>query len=190
MGGFAVQSAYATIMVEVALEDMIRDSIAIVHARVVRSDTQMVMGEESYDPHTVSTLEVRTAFKGEVGPTLQIREFGGTYGNNQGGRFIDGTPQYHVGEEVIVFLQRDPSDATYFRTYAMSQGKFVVMQGIGGVPTTVARDTRSLAFARWKHGRMTLSHGGSERMQFDAFVDLIRTIARLDPPNQTVGGGR
>ena len=180
----------ATVMVEVPIEDMARDAVAIVRARVVHSGTQMVINDGSFDPYTVTTLEVLDWIKGE-GQTAQVvvRELGGTY--RGGGMWIDGTPRYALGEEVVVFLERDPLDASYFRTYAMSQGKFVVIHGLPGVPAAVARDTAAVAFAQWTNGRMTLTHGGREVMQLEAFVDLLRGVVRLDTPREdAVGGAR
>ncbi len=193
-GVFLGGRADATVMVEVPLEDMARDSVAIVRGRVVHSGTQMVMGAGSLDPHTVTTLQVLDWIKGqEPVERIVIRELGGAYGPNGrgGGMWIDGTPRYALGEEVIVFLERDPVDPTYYRTYAMSQGKFVVIHGLPGVPAVVARDTRAVAFAQWTSGRMTLSHGGREVMQLEAFVDLVRGVIRLDVSGQeSLGGAR
>ncbi len=183
-------SAGATVMVEVPLEDMARDAAVIVRARVVHTGTQMVMRDGSFDPYTVTTLQVLEGIKGAgEAEQLLVRELGGTY--RGGGMWIDGTPRYALGEEVVVFLEHDPIDATYFRTYAMSQGKFVVLHGLPGVPAAVARDTRAVAFARWTDGRMTLSHGGREVMQLEAFLDLLRGVVRLDAPaRSSVGGAR
>lgn len=194
VGALVGSRADATVMVEVPLEDMARDAVAIVRGRVIHSGTQLVMSAGSLDPHTVTTVQVLDWIKGEEeAPQVVIRELGGTYGPNGqgGGMWIDGTPRYAVGEEVIVFLERDPNDPAYYRTYAMSQGKFVVIHGLPGVPAAVARDTRAIAFAQWASGRMTISHGGREVMQLDAFVDLVRGAARLDAPAQdSVGGAR
>lgn len=175
--------ARATVMVEVSLEDMIRDSVAIVRGRVIHSGTQMLMREHGLDPATVTTLQVGEWLKGQGGPTITLRELGGLIGpgGQGGGMRIDGTPTYSLGEEVLVFLAPDPDDATYFRTYAMAQGKFVVLRGVGGAPDVVARDTATVAFARWTRGRMTLHHGNREVLPLDTFVELVRGVQTYYP---------
>jgi hypothetical protein len=183
--------ARATVMVEVALEDMIRDASVIVRGRVIHSGTQMLVREHGMDPATVSTLQVDQWLKGQGGPTLTIRELGGLIGpgGQGGGMRIDGTPRYAVGEEVLVFLEADPDDATYFRTYAMAQGKFVVLRGVGGAPDVVARDTATIAFARWARGRMTIHHGGREVLPLESFVELVRGVQTFFPGGGAVEGG-
>lgn len=192
--GVLASSANATVMVEISLEDMIRDSVGIVHGRVIHSGTQMVIGDGTMDPHTVTTLQVGNWLKGESSTnTIMIRELGGTYGRNGrgGGMWIDGTPQYRVGEEVIVFLDYDPQDPDYFRTLQLAQGKFVVIHGVGGTPAAVARDMAAIAFAEWTDGRMTISHGGREMMELQSFLDLIQNVAQIPGgTTHTVGGGR
>ena len=183
--------ARATVMVEVALEDMIRDASVIVRGRVIHSGTQMLIRENGMDPATVTTLQADQWLKGRGGPTITIRELGGLIGpgGQGGGMRIDGTPTYAVGEEVLVFLEADPDDATYFRTYAMSQGKFVVLRGVGGAPDVVARDTATIAFARWARGRMTIHHGGREVLPLESFVELVRGVQTYFPGGNAVEGG-
>lgn len=138
--------AQATVMVELAFEDLTSGASAIVHGRVVRSGVQMDLRGESYDPTTLTSIQVIDWMKGEGGDVVQLRELGGVF--SRGGMRIDGTPQYRVGEEVVVFLERDPEVSSYFRTYAMAQGKFIVVHGVPGTSSVVARDTRDLAFGR------------------------------------------
>lgn len=188
----AAPSASATVMVEVSLEDMIRDSVAIVRGRVIHTGTQMLVREHGMDPATVSTIEVREWLKGAGGANVVIRELGGLIGpsGQGGGMRIDGTPMYAPGEEVLVFLAPDPDDATYFRTYAMAQGKFVVLRGVGGAPDVVARDTATVSFARWSRGRMTLHHGGREVLPLDTFAELVRGVSTYYPsPGGVIEGG-
>lgn len=167
--------ARATVMVEVAVEDMIRDADAIVHGVVARSGTRMVFHEGSLEPHTFTTLRVTRWLKGEGGPTVEIDELGGVF--QGGGRVIDGTPEYAVGEEVVVFLERRP-DRPGYRTYAMVQGKFSVQRGAPGVPSFVRRDLEAVGFARWTGGQMQVVAGREQpAMQLEPFFDLIRDVS-------------
>ncbi|MCA9615573.1 MAG: hypothetical protein KC586_22610 [Myxococcales bacterium] len=174
--------ARATVMVEVSLEDMIRDSVAIVRGRVIHSGTQMLMREHGLDPATVTTLQVGEWLKGQGGPTITLRELGGLIGpgGQGGGMRIDGTPTYGLGEEVVLFLERRPEAPYDLRTLGMVQGKFLVRHGLGDVPTTVRRDLSGIAFARWAEGRQTVSHPNEQpTMRLDAFLDYVRQ-ARVD----------
>jgi len=182
-GAWWTMPAAATVMVELLLEDMARDADAIVHGSVEQSGTQLALQTHGApEPYTVTTLRVRTWFKGAGAERIVIREQGGEW--QGGGRWIDGTPWYRPGEEVVVFLRRDPERPDYYRTYGMVQGKFVVRQGVGGVPTTVRRDLGSIAFAHWTDGEMTVQQAGPEpAMQFDALEDRILRVLSL-------GGGR
>ena len=168
--------AGATVLVEVPLEDMVRDADAIIHGVVERTGTQMLVSNDTLEPNTVSVIRVRSWLKGTGGEAVRIREIGGVW--QGGGLRIDGTPRYAPGEEVIVFLERRPEDGSY-RTYGMVQGKFVVMHGVPGVPASVQRDLDGVSFARWIDGQMTVQNAQSgPAMVLEGFIDTIRRWAR------------
>ncbi len=179
--------ADATVMVEVQLEDMIRDAHGIVLARVTHTGVQMVMSEGSMDPHTVTTLEVDRWLKGEGEQTLQLRELGGEYADPEGGMAgmaVVGVPTYQPRDEVIVFLDFDPTDPhRYFRTLEMTQGKFNVVRGLPGVPARVQRDLSGVGFASWLDGQMSIDHGGIQAMLLSDFIDLVQDTQRFIDPN-------
>jgi len=173
--------AHATVMVEVSLEDMTADADAIVRGTVVSSAVQMVFRRGSMDPHTVTGLRVQEWIHGSGEETIRIREIGGDAGQ-YGGMWISGTPRYEVGEEVIVFLRRDPLDATVYRTYGMAQGKFRVLHGTPGVPSIVTRDLETISFVSWLDGRSRVQHAGrAPTMALAGFEAHIRqTLRQLD----------
>ena len=174
-------SAEATVMVELTLEDMARDAVAIVHGRVIRTGGHLGIREGSAEPYTVTTLDVIEWIKGPGGDRVELREIGGELGGGRGGMAIDGVPNYTAGEEVVVFLEDDP-DADFYRTYGMVQGKFVVLHGVPGVPDTVVRDSEAVAFARWTEGRMILQRGTRQAMSLETFLDVVAGVLRLAPP--------
>ena len=174
-------SAEATVMVELTLEDMARDAVAIVHGRVVRSGGHLAIRDGSAEPFTVTTLDVVEWVKGPGGDQIELREIGGELGGDQGGMAIDGVPNYDVGEEVVVFLENDP-DGDFYRTYGMVQGKFVVLHGVPGVPDTVVRDAEAVSFARWTEGQMVLNRGTRETMALETFLDAVAGALRFTPP--------
>jgi hypothetical protein len=164
--------AGATVMVEVSLEDMILGSDAIVHGVVERSGVAWELRNDEMEPWTVSRLRVLSWLKGGDGTSrATIRELGGVW--QGGGRWIDGTPTYTRGEEVIVFLRRD---GNRFRTLGMVQGKLVVRHGVPGVPDSVHRDLSGIAFARWTEGQMVVQPAGNEpAMALESLLGFIET---------------
>lgn len=174
-------SAEATVMVELTLEDMARDAVAIVHGRVVRSSGHLQIRDGSAEPYTVTTLEAIEWIKGPGGEQVVLRELGGELPGNRGGTYVSGVPRYDVGEEVVVFLEDDPR-GDVFRTYGMVQGKFVVLHGAPGVPDTVVRDAEAVGFARWTEGRMVVQRGNRQAMALETFLDAVAVALRLTPP--------
>jgi len=168
-------TASATVMVEVPLEDMIRNADAIVHGTVTRSGVRMAIGDGGMEPQTLTTIEVHEWLAGEGGRTVRLRELGGRW--QGGGVHYEGTPTYRAGEEVVVFLEPRDEAPHDLRTYAMAQGKFVVRPGVPGAPDTVRRDLSGVAFARWADGHQTVSPPGREpAMQLDVFLDFVRQV--------------
>jgi len=174
-------SAEATVMVELTLEDMARDAVAIVHGRVVSSSGHLAIRDGSAEPYTVTTLEAIEWIKGPGGESVTLREIGGELPGNRGGMAIDGVPNYAVGEEVVVFLEDDPR-AGFYRTYGMVQGKFVVLHGTPGVPDTVVRDAEAVSFARWSEGEMIVQRGDRQAMALETFLDAVAGALRFAPP--------
>jgi hypothetical protein len=179
LGALALPHAHATVMVAVPLEELVATSDAIVHARVVRVGTRLVLGDDgSMTPHTLSELRVDEWLRGAPldGNDVVVDEIGGDYPG--GGMRIDGTPTYVEDTEVIAFLSRVDGR---WRTRGMVQGLFVVRPAVPGADTMVVRDTSDVGFASWEGGPMTIEHGGHEEMQLAAFLDWIRaTTAQLE----------
>lgn len=178
----------ATVMSEVPLEDMIRDADAIVHAVVERTGVQTEIGDQGARPHTVTVLRVKAWLGGQDhGDRVTVRELGGQW--RGGGQWIAGTPRYRTGEEVVVFLRRDPRTSA-FRTYGMAQGKFVVRHGAPGVPKHVRRDLSEIAYAAWSEGRMTVTHGAAgpaiQLAELLALIDEVRGWLVHDGPTGTL----
>src|SRR5947209_3526997 len=115
-------AAIATTVVPVTDADLVSTATAIVIA-----DVKAI--ESRWDPatrriFTVITLDVRDSLKGEIplGP-LTIRQLGGRMAGMQA--WIQGSPEFTVGERVLVFLSRN-ADGT-LRVAHLYQGKFSVV---------------------------------------------------------------
>ena len=183
--------AHATVMRDVPLELLVAESDVIVRATVERVGVRLDLGTGHAEPHTVVSLRVTEAIKGEVDERIVVDELGGT--TPQGlGTWVEGTPRYRVGEDVVVFLDRTARGA--LRTYAMCQGHFEVRHGVGGAADVVVRDTSAVGLASWEHGAMTIEHGGVRAMPLDAFLGFVRDAlsqTRLPggPASSTATGG-
>jgi hypothetical protein len=181
-------TAYATVMVEVPLDDLVRSADTIVHGRVVSSRVRVAMQPGgTLEPQTVTTIRVLEWIAGEGGETVTLRELGGTW---QGGTVrYEGTPEYRAGEEVIVFLARRPEEPHDLRTLGMVQGKFVVRHGVPGVPDSVSRELDGISFARWADGRQTISAPGRElAMELQTFLEHVRRV-RGERGHHPIGEG-
>ena len=183
--------ARATVMVEVSLEDMTRGADAIVRGTVTRTGVRVQVGEGHAEPYSVTEIAVSEWLSGHGNDHLTVRERGGEW--QGGGVWIDGTPHYDAGEEVVLFLERNPNGRD-FRTYAMAQGKFEVLRGVPGTPGQVRRDLEGMAFAHWEgHGMELRDTGGEPAMDLDAFLARIRAVLQTYGDavgTDTLGGGR
>ncbi len=178
VGGLALvtgtaTNARATVMVEVAFDRLARESDVIVHGRVLRTGSRLVMDANGAMPHTLTELDVFEPIKGDVGARLVIDEIGGEVQGR--GTWIAGTPRYRGGEECIVFLRALP-DGSY-RTYAMAQGHFEVRPGVPGVAAVVVRDTSAVGLVSWVRDAMTIQPGRVASMPLAAFLDYARDLA-------------
>lgn len=183
--------ARATVMVEVSLDDMVRGADAIVRGTITRTGVRMQIEDGHMEPYSVSEVAVDEWLSGPGDDHVTVRERGGEW---QGaGHFIDGTPHYRVGEEVILFLERNPSGRD-FCTYAMAQGKFIVRRGVPGTPGQVRRDLEGMSFAHWEGDGMELrGTDGEPAMALDTFLARIHAVLQTygdAAGTDALGGGR
>jgi hypothetical protein len=167
-------TASATIMVEVPLDEMIASADTIVHGTVVRSAVRVEMRDDgTLEPQTITTIRVREWIAGQGGETVTLRELGGVW---QGGVLrYEGTPEYRVGEEVVVFLARRPEAPNDLRTLGMVQGKFLVRHGVPGVSASVHRDLEGIAFYQWANGQQVVQAPGADpAMELQHFLAYVR----------------
>lgn len=152
---WAASAARATTVEALSLEELSDRADLVVQGTVERSGTRVVVRKRGVQVVTVSRLRVSRWLKGSGGDSVLVREHGGKWAG--GFTRVDGTPHYAPGEEVVAFLERGPRG--HLQTLGMSQGQFVVVPGVGGMPSVVRRDMRGLAVVRWAGGSMQLSPG-------------------------------
>jgi hypothetical protein len=121
--GCLTLSAAAAELPQLSLEDLARQSDAIVAGRVVR--TWAAKDSEGRFVWTHHEMQVATTLKGAAQSTIDICEPGGTL--NGMSVQIPGSTDFSVGEQVAVFLYRTPIG--YLRTTNYGEGKFVVTPG-------------------------------------------------------------
>jgi hypothetical protein len=167
--------ARATVLVDLPLPDLVREADVIVRGTVVRSGRVTEVRNGVAEPWTITTLRVTHWLKGQGGATLRIAELGAVWPG--GGHWIDGTPRYVPGDEVVVLLRDDGEG--HLRTLNMVLGRFEVRRGVPGVPTTLHRDLGGVGLASWAGGRMQIEHRAHEpAILYDDFVALVRDVCR------------
>ena len=103
-------------------DEMIIGSRAIVRGKVVSMGTRMDENERIY---TYITLKVQEVLKGQITERkIVIKEEGGEYGGR--GTLIFGTPQFKLGERVLVYL--DTRNDGSLRVHQMFLGKFSIVK--------------------------------------------------------------
>jgi len=113
-------SLQATLVPRMSLEEVVDASESIVQGTVVRSWSAWDEGRKYIWTHY--EIQVADRLKGNLPGTMVVSEPGGAVGETE--LQIAGTPQYEVGEEIVLFAERTPLG--YLRTCGWGQGKFQV----------------------------------------------------------------
>lgn len=110
--------ADATLIDAASIEEMTLRSDAVLHALVRRVETEFIDGAV----HTVVELELIGTWHGDAPPRLLLEALGGRQGDIA--TVVAGADTYRIGEEVVVFAERQPSGA--WRSMALAWGAFHV----------------------------------------------------------------
>lgn len=125
----AVPAARATVLVPAEFGELVRESQAIVHGRVVGVTAAWADGRRRID--SLVTIEVEEYLKGDLGAQVTIRVPGGQIGRYRS--VMVGAPSFAEGDEIVLLLgARGPS---YLYVLGLSQGVFRVVED----PQTRAR---------------------------------------------------
>jgi hypothetical protein len=152
---FCVPPTLATTMVDVPLDTLIQKADVVVRGRVERMGTRVVLGHAGLEPNTHVWLRVQEQL---AGPTIEglvhIWEPGGSYEGTE--TSVSGTPNYEVGEDVVVFLRKDEANPGTYRTLEMTQGKFSMMKNSKTGEAMAVRDLSDVSMARWRRNKLEL----------------------------------
>jgi len=118
--------ALATVILPVDLETLCRRADLIV--RGTTGATVALTSEDKKLIHSVTTVSVAQAIKGQAPAQIEVRTQGGTVGDIT--QMVSGAPQFHPGEEVILFLRK--ANERHFVVESFCLGKFEVVKGQDG----------------------------------------------------------
>lgn len=127
-----VAPTHATTMVYYGTEKLLEDCSFVVLGRVVGVECSYhdaVYGGNHHEIYTFTTIAIdRSWGKGSPTGTIVIEEAGGMVGTRVS--TVDGLPQYSLGQEVLVFVERRPDG--HFKTFGMFLGALTVQREPGG----------------------------------------------------------
>lgn len=131
----------AAVVLDLDLPEMTRRAVRVVHA-VVLGEKVELDGEGR--PVTESTLKVLDALKGSPERRIVVRQVGG----DKDGRAlrIEGSPYLGVGDEVVLFLEPQPSRAGTFVPVGLATAVWKVRLRDGR--KEASRDLAGLGLAR------------------------------------------
>jgi hypothetical protein len=166
--------AHATVVVPLSLADQVAQADLVVRARV--GSMQSAFVPERGAILTWTELSVSETLKGQAPSTLVLRQMGGTADGQT--MLVPGDAHLATGDDVILFLRRDPGGTDNVLLVGMAQSAWYVHG------QQAARDLSQLTFAVLGDEGMQLSDPGREvSVRVDALEADIRRLA-------TTGGAR
>lgn len=165
----------ATVIVPRTIEQMTHDAERVVRGRVLSS--RAAWDQQRKRIYTTTEVEVLEQLQGsrDVPRTVSIRTLGGEVG--EVGMRVSGTETFTPGEEIIVFLRRDPLTTSAFQVVGMSQGKYRIERDADGTAMAIP-NTAGLAFARPDPAGVYRVEGETPRPDRIALDELKMRIAQ------------
>jgi hypothetical protein len=184
LGAVPWHPAGSTTLIRRSTEELTVLSDLVVEGGVTHVESRFL--EDQRCIYTYTTIQVDKVFKGTLdSPTIVLEELGGTAGGVTA--TVPAAPEFVSGEHVIVFLE--VKNESYFRVYAMAEGKFtVVTDETSGARTLVRQPGIDETFDRSHTGELDSTVDPVTGIRnYDTFVSTITAWAdRLTVP----GGGR
>jgi len=142
-------SAQATTVIPMYLDDLTAESQTVVHGTVVASRTEW--DENRRMIYTIYTIAPMEYMKGNLGPAFELREPGGELDGI--GMSVAGVPQFSAGQEAVLFVWTDREgrhQVTAFEQGAVeiaTDPQTGVKKARRGIPLGSARATPAAASA-------------------------------------------
>jgi hypothetical protein len=136
-----------------------------VDAVEVRMDSRLRL------PFTWVRLRVDDPLKGDRRQTIFLRHVGGKLPGSTNTLSVAGTPQFRVGDNVLVFLTRIRDESDTYQVLGMNQGKYRIVD-----ETAIAQVT-GVQLVDSRTGRV-LPSGFTERAPLDSIKSRIRELMR------------
>jgi hypothetical protein len=139
--------------------------------------------EAHWDPahrriFTYTEIRLDEEIKGHAGSMILVRSPGGVAEGL--GQRVEGSPTFHSGEAVVLFLERAPDEPGVLQVAGLAAGKVTLAPSkLAGVRAT--RDLRGISQYRLGTGERTSRIEGSEIEDLGpakAFIERIRAAAR------------
>jgi hypothetical protein len=166
-----VPAVGATTLARLSLEQLAAGSDAVARVRCTSSESHW----ERASIWTVTTAEVVETLKGSLPAEIAVRLPGGRVGHLNAA--IEGTPRFHPGDDVVVFLQR--STAGGFTVAGWVEGTFRIARDPRTGAESVTQD--SSAFPVFDPASRAFLTEGIRRMPLAEFRTRLATaIARSE----------
>ncbi|HXC32182.1 MAG TPA: hypothetical protein VNZ56_06885 [Verrucomicrobiae bacterium] len=164
-----VPAARATTLARLSLEQLAAGSDAVARVHCASGESHW----ENGSIWTVTSAEVVETLKGNLPPQIALRLPGGRVGHLVAA--VEGTPKFHPGDDVIVFLQRSPAGG--FTVAGWVEGTFRIARDPRSGAESVTQD--SSAFALFDAAARAFRTEGIRRMPLAEFRARVATaIAR------------
>lgn len=176
----------ATVMLPMSIEDLSKESLAVVRARVLDQTARWGEGKKRIYTHT--RLEVIDPIhrSASIPAVIEVRTLGGEVDGL--GMKVSGEARFTPGEQVVVFLGADRDSPALYRVVGMSQGKFRVHQEPEG-RWVATPSLEGLAFAkRGADGVLRVSEDpqAADRIPLDELRRRVLHALEPAPPSVPV----
>jgi hypothetical protein len=166
-----VTAVRATTLVRLSLDQLAAGSDAVARVNFSSAETRW----ENGTIWTFSTAKVVETIKGNLPGEISVRMPGGRVGHLTA--TVEGAPQFHPGEDAIVFLKRSPAGG--FTVAGWVEGTFRISRDPRTGNQMVTQD--SSAFAVFDPGSRTFRTEGVHRMAMEEFRGrLASAVARSE----------
>ena len=136
----------ATTFRHLSLGELANTAEAVVRVRCLSSDSRWEGGEI----WTFTQFEIVEALKGNGPRLLTVRTLGGHVGHLRS--IVEGSPAFHAGEEVFLFLAARRAD--WFSVLGWAQGTFRIRMEPGSGRETVTQDSAGLTVTDGASGQL------------------------------------